>query len=543
MRRLRAALLFNSYSLEPWHLRCIDHLEQFAEVVSLIVTPDEQSSRSRPHGSRPMRRYARRVTAHVTQDVTHRFAHVPRFDQNSGRRSAELTSLDFALKLGRGSIPITIELTIRHGVWYFAHECQDDLLAFFREVYEGEHVTAAALLAADARRGEPVVLTEGYFRTERRSYRANRDRVLDGIAMWPARVCRRLLEGGDGESSPLSVDAVRQPGRSNPRPTLSRFWSRLARRRVAFAWERLFRHPQWNIGVLKAPVGTLLDTGADADDEIDWLPLDDRESFLADPFGQVHNGTMRVLCERFGYREGKGRIYTVEYSARGFTTPPEPAIALPVHMSYPFLLKGAGATYCIPETSEANEVALFRAIEFPSQWSKIAVLIERFAGVDPTVVRHEGRWWLMCTEKGPREDVELWLWHAAELKGPWIPHARNPVKTDVRGARPAGLPFIHEGQLYRPAQDCSKRYGWRLALNRVTRLTPTEFAEELVTVLEASPRSPFPKGRHTLTPVGDIVLVDGLRTVFVWPAFRAFLGIWARDLARRHLRSCRGLRT
>jgi hypothetical protein len=280
-------------------------------------------------------------------------------------------------------------------------------------------------------------------------------------------------------------------------------------------------------------VEALLAPGASVDDRIEWLPIDDRKGFLADPFGIVRNGTLHVLCEYFGYREGKGHIRTLDYSARGFTGQPEPAITLPVHTSYPFLLEDSGEIYCVPETSDAKEVALFRAIEFPRRWAKTALLVEQFAGVDPTVFRHDGRWWLMCTQKGAHEDVELWAWHAPDLLGPWTAHLRNPVKTDVRGARPGGVPFVHDGALYRPAQDCSRRYGWRIAVQRVTRLTPSEFAEEQVAVLEASAQSPFPSGRHTLAPVGDVVLLDGLRTVFVWPAFRAFLRIWARDLASR----------
>ena len=102
------------------------------------------------------------------------------------------------------------------------------------------------------------------------------------------------------------------------------------------------------------------------------------------------------------------------------------------------------------------------------------------------------------------------------------------MKTDVRSARPGGLPFVHEGALYRPAQDCSRSYGWRISVQRVARLTPTEFAEETAAVLEAAPDSPFPDGRHALTPVGDVVLIDGRRTVFVWAALLAFLRILAR---------------
>ena len=59
--------------------------------------------------------------------------------------------------------------------------------------------------------------------------------------------------------------------------------------------------------------------------------------------------------------------------------------------------------------------------------------------------------------------------------GPWKPHKRNPVKSDVRNSRPAGRLFYWNGDLYRPAQDSSQRYGYAMSINRVLRLTPDEF--------------------------------------------------------------------
>jgi hypothetical protein len=70
-------------------------------------------------------------------------------------------------------------------------------------------------------------------------------------------------------------------------------------------------------------------------------------------------------------------------------------------------------------------------------------------------------------------------------------------------------------------------------MQQVTRLTPTEFEEEPAAVLETSAQSPFPCGPHTLTSLGDVVLVDGRRTVFAWHAFLAFLAIWARSYRGR----------
>ena len=40
------------------------------------------------------------------------------------------------------------------------------------------------------------------------------------------------------------------------------------------------------------------------------------------------------------------------------------------------------------------------------------------------------------------------------------------VKTDVRSARPAGTPFVYQGELYRPAQDCSRTYGGSIVIHR-----------------------------------------------------------------------------
>lgn len=529
---LRFALLLNGSSLERWHVRCLDLLEESAELAGIILAADDPGYAGPTTGSALMRLYARSVSSKTMVDATERFANVRRICADDRHAPIKLGELHFILKLGRGSIPTGMRLATRHGVWCFEHENREDPLPFFQEVYDAEDVTQAALLALGRPGGDEVILEQGFFPTEKRSYLQNKKHVLDSIAEWPARVCRRLAQEG-GDAASRTGWTVRPKGEPIHRPQLLRLWARIAGRRLAFAFERLFRHPQWNIGVLRVPVSEFLRPGAYSDCGIEWFPLRSRDRFLADPFGIVRDGTLHILCEEFEYRCSKGHIGTFDFTDHGFARQLQPAIELSVHMSYPFLVEDAGEIYCIPETSHADEIALFRADEFPRRWSKVAVLVEQFGGVDPTVFHHDGRWWLMCTEKGREKDVKLWVWHAAGLRGPWTSHARNPVKTDVRGARPGGAPFVHRGVLYRPAQDCSKMYGWRIVIQRVTSLTPSEFVEEPVAVLEASAESPFPLGRHTLTPVGDLVLIDGHRTVFVWHAFRSFLKILWRDLSRK----------
>jgi hypothetical protein len=502
MRRSRYVLLFDGKSLERWQHRCLERLEQWADLTGVIV------------GSEP-------------SSIDQRLADVPILSLLDLGAGAGVC--DFVLRLGRVSIPAELASAAPHGVWYFEHEDEGGLPPFFREMCDAEDVTRAALLRLDAREGEDAILQEGFFPTNKLSYAAGRQRVEDAIADWPARVCRRLGEP-DGHPGAIQGAAVNASKSQARRSRFLPLRAAIARRRLALAWERLFRHPQWNVGVLDAPVGTLLAPGTFPDDQIRWLPLASRRSFFADPFAVVRGDTLHVLCEEYDYRDSKGRICSFELPRGRSPSAPAAALVLPFHASYPFLIEQEGRIYCVPESSTANEIALFEADEFPRRWSKITVLVPDFPGVDPTVFRHAGRWWLLCTRGGPLEDVELWAWHASDLLGPWTEHARNPVKTDVRGSRPGGRPFVHDGALYRPTQDCARRYGWRIAIQRVVQLTPTEFREELVTVLEASPESPFPRGRHTLTAVDGLTLIDGRRDVFVWAAFRAFLGIWTSDL-------------
>jgi hypothetical protein len=231
--------------------------------------------------------------------------------------------------------------------------------------------------------------------------------------------------------------------------------------------------------------------------------------FFADPFGINRNGTLYILCEEFDYGLGKGRIVSIELN-EGMPFPePQPAIQLPIHVSYPCLIEHQGIIYCALETFQARKISLYRAKAFPLEWERISTLVDNFAGIDPTVFHYDDRWWLTCCDQVTGPFDRLFIWHSRDLLGTWIPHPANPVKVDIRSSRPAGTPFMHEGRLYRPAQDCSSTYGARVVLNRVTKLTPTEFEEEIEVAVEPYASSEYPHGLHTLSAAGSVTLLDG----------------------------------
>ncbi len=282
-------------------------------------------------------------------------------------------------------------------------------------------------------------------------------------------------------------------------------------------WNRLqkftgpYRRDEWNIGVVYQPINSFL-RASPLESQIHWLPTSERGKFLADPFGVVRDQTLYILCEEFDYRTDKGRIVCIELEGKN-SSPRKAAIEFPFHTSYPYLVENQGETYCIPETHQTREIRIYKAVEFPTNWTRASILIENFAGLDPTVFQYQDRWWLTSVEHNNSLD-KLYLWHAPALFGPWKPHPANPIKTNRSSSRPAGTPFTHSGYLYRPSQDNTRTYGGRIMINRILRLTPTEFKEELAAIVEPNLDGLYPDGLHTISAVGNVTLLDGKRFPF-----------------------------
>jgi hypothetical protein len=259
--------------------------------------------------------------------------------------------------------------------------------------------------------------------------------------------------------------------------------------------------------VVPASFADILRTGTLAPPR--WLDRRPAGGFYADPFPIAFDGrTLRLLAEHYRYNVGRAHLAELAVDLSGHVVHVRPALAPRRHLSYPFLLRHAGETFCIPESHSAGALDAYRLDRSTGAWHFHARLLDAPA-VDPTLVQHAGRWWLFCTL--PRDDARLYLFHAPNWHGPWAPHAGNPVKVDPSSSRPAGHVQVVDGAPYRPAQDCSVRYGGALAINRVVRLDEHSFAEETVLRLAPDPAGPWPLGLHTLNSLGDITLVDGLR--------------------------------
>src|SRR5690606_14883590 len=146
---------------------------------------------------------------------------------------------------------------------------------------------------------------------------------------------------------------------------------------------------------------------------------------------------------------------------------------------------------------------LLVATEFPSKWRRVATLLENVRASDATLLWRDGRWWMfvaVAENRGAPKDAGLFLYFSDKLTAGWQPHPANPIVSDVRRARPAGALYEQDGVLYRPAQDCSVRYGYGMHLHAVEVLTPTDYRERVVASTYGDGNDGV-LGRHTLSRV------------------------------------------
>jgi hypothetical protein len=334
--------------------------------------------------------------------------------------------LDVAFAIG-GYDDFALDGIARLGVWRLHADGA-------REVVEGAPLTACSLRVRLAAGAEPRIAAQAWTRTERLSIARNRERVLARASGLAARALRDAQRYGRGWLEQCRAMPEKQ-GRTAISPL--RALGTVARNRGAslissfkYAEEGFIAHRPAN-----GPITPALE-------HFTRLPGSWRAPFAAG---------------KHIFFEDRGRI--------GVFGPGTAPVML-FEGSYPSVVEDYLLT---------SDTRLYRCVEFPLKWEFQRQLVE-FAS-HATLHRAADRWWLFATGEF---DDELNLFHATKLTGPWIPHARNPVKSDARGARPAGRLYWRNGALYRPALVNAPREAMGVALHRVLRLTPHEYAERQV---------------------------------------------------------------
>ncbi len=282
---------------------------------------------------------------------------------------------------------------------------------------------------------------------------------------------------------------------------------------------------KWAIGIVKAPIHSFLDPCFVPD--VQWISGGGRFDFLADGFGVVDGDMRFIIAERFTHRgwsmiaskgtrrpvrTGRGHITSITIDEEGRYVEEAVALDSGMHMSYPYTISDRDEWYCVAEEVSRDALGLYRKAS-DGQWRHVKDIL-RHAVVDPTIVYYANRWWLFGASP-EQPNSSLMIWYADSLEGAWSAHAGNPVRTNRTDVRPGGTPFVRDGQLFRPSQNCTRSYGGSILINRVDSLSTHAYCEAPVRELSAAATWKYHDGIHTLSSFGEWTLIDGKSYVFL----------------------------
>lgn len=416
---------------------------------------------------------------------------------------AELASLpeasDLLLLLGGASRPAAF----KGQCWTFRHGDGAPVHGVLPAMREGAlRISHAIMHLADARDG---TVLRGCFMPMDTEPVATAVRLTDLASRWPADLVRDWIasEAPPGQAEHARCAPLRLPGAIDM---------------LRYQWRRLTGSPPrnvssaagaWNIGVLHQPVHALLQEHGSLN--VRWLPSPSKGRSRLEPFGYTDaEGELNTVyrkCHEDGYQGVIARLRpkpdNILKRSRtmhdGFVDP-----------SYPYTLSIEGAPHTVLTDHKRGEVLLLPVNAENDGYSEGQVLLGLPLHA-PTLFQHQGRWWLLGT-RDPVPDAQLHAFHAPNAQGPFVEHACSPLKCDARSARPAGTPFVVDGVLYRPALDAADPHRLAVRINRVTNLDPERFQEETVRRIDGFPATAYGMGVRTLSAIGNLTLVDGLRS-------------------------------
>lgn len=272
----------------------------------------------------------------------------------------------------------------------------------------------------------------------------------------------------------------------------------------------------WSIGIKTGDSPLRVRTPAGHTNPVIAAPsvTDVQASFVADPFMIPHEGAWHMFFEVMPALSRRGEI-GLAFSHDGFAWSYRQIVLREAfHLSYPYVFELKGAIYLAPEARQSGSVHIYRSQRFPTVWTPYARLAN-IGGADPSFFEYGNRLWMFIC---PDHFHSLRLYSAREIQGPWSEHPQSPVvHNDCGRARPAGRVIVHEGRIFRFAQDCRAGYGTLVRAFEITELTADHYAE--TEACESPVLQPSGKGwdgalthhidAHLVGPNQWIACVDG----------------------------------
>jgi hypothetical protein len=514
MTQLRIGFILPDESIPAWAAQLIEKACSLpgVEGVATIIIPQKETASSlfRSYFKLDRRAFHPKPSPWELQSLP---AGLPRL-HGGGSAQLQALRLDVLINLSLVELPDGLPALARLGVWTLRDGLSRLVIGApmgWRELFHDNLVTTCQVEVLREGRLAQIV-TQALLATDPLSTSRNQLRLLwRASVLMPLALYQLGRRGEDdffGSADPAPQVEPLPQIQSSQSPNLLQLMAlspKQLTRKLAKKFRKRFLFDQWMLMI--APRAQNASLGWDG-----FRPLlPPRDRFWADPFVVEREGQTYVFVEELFFATNLGTINCLVLDAEGRVASNTPLLERPYHLSYPFVFEYQDTWYMVPETNGNRSVELYRCLHFPDQWAFEKTLLRDVPALDATLLEYEGRWWMfvnLISDQGNSTWDTLHLYYADNpLSENWTAHPRNPIVADVRSARPAGRMFLRDGKLMRPSQDSTTRYGYRLHLNRVDKLTVNDYAETSVETLTPPPGRNI-IATHTYNSAGNLTVID-----------------------------------
>ena len=238
---------------------------------------------------------------------------------------------------------------------------------------------------------------------------------------------------------------------------------------------------QWAIGIYTGDSPLSLSSRGNASNPVLTAKhvTDVRAEFVCDPFMVKHDSAWYMFFEVMNAETKQGDIGLAVSRDGSSWSYDRIVLDEPFHLSYPHVFRWKNEYYMIPESAGEYSVRLYKAVEFPTEWSFVRTMLKGYLS-DASILRRDGRWWIFA-QTTPRLNDTLRLYHCDDLMGVFVEHPESPIVVgDPNSARPGGRLLAFGDGLIRYAQDDYPVYGNAVRAFEITELTPSSYREREV---------------------------------------------------------------
>lgn len=271
-------------------------------------------------------------------------------------------------------------------------------------------------------------------------------------------------------------------------------------------WKRLKNKDFFNVGFIEMTPEDFVKSKKLP--KVEWMKHPYRDRFIADPFIlKVTEDEIVVLaedCPFSNYHGGRIVELHVDRKSKKLLNRYE-ILKLDTHLSYPAIIRREGKIYVYPENSQSGRLYMYEYDEKNHHLVNPKLILNE-AIADATIIERENGWYLTATStESTRKNV--YVYRADTFDGHYVKVSLTPFNSDIRQSRPAGDFFQAGGDLFRPAQDCEKRYGAALSIMKVDEFG-SSIREHLFTHI-GPVNYRYNLGIHTINFHDGICVIDG----------------------------------